>query len=209
MREILAQYAPALVIAMGTLLTIMGTFWAAVRQTSNNRVLTQKNERIRELSEKVSETLTGGDSFCYLQLIRFDGDPTLSQTALIHSGKYPLYDVSLTIIDPDEPYRMEKGKLDWNDVINKQHVIRVGNLSPNQTTIVQGLTLPQRDIIRLNILISARNGFISERLRSVRQGDKWAQALTANTVGTTDAAKVLIEMIDDAFPRNAEGKVEW
>ena len=209
MREILAQYAPAFVIVVGTLITIIGTFWAAVRQTNNNRVLMQKNERIRELSEKVSETMTGGDSFCYLQLLRLDGEPSLFQAALTHSGKYPLYDVSLTIIDPDEPYRVVEGKLDWNDVMKKQHVFRVGNLSPKQTTIVQGLALPQRDVIRLNILISARNGFISERLRFVQQGNMWVQALTATTAGNMNTPRVLIEKIDDAFPRNAEGQVEW
>jgi hypothetical protein len=116
--------APALVIACGALLVAFGGFWAAYRQSHFNAELREKNEEISRL--------TGGDGFCWIafQVVDSRGllvnaynmpDDLILIPNFVHQGKFPLYDVSASIVDVDE---LKK------DIMRATTTANIGNMAP-------------------------------------------------------------------------------
>jgi hypothetical protein len=68
---------------------------------------------------------------------------------------------------------------------------------------------PSRILIyRLSIIfISARNGFVDQLLRARRLHGRWIFASKVMRGYKND--EVLLEKIDEGFPRNKQGQVDW
>ncbi|MEJ7606336.1 MAG: hypothetical protein WKF37_08720 [Bryobacteraceae bacterium] len=72
----------------------------AIQQLSASTIQTSKlQEKLLSQSDTISDlarqgitTATGGDSFCYMAIV--NGNPIF-----LHSGKFPLYDVTARIVD--------------------------------------------------------------------------------------------------------------
>jgi hypothetical protein len=60
---------PAGLIFLGVLISAVGAFWAAIQQTDFERELRARSDRIAELSQDALHSVTGGDSFCYIQFM--------------------------------------------------------------------------------------------------------------------------------------------
>lgn len=49
--------------------------------------------------KELTGNITGGNSFCYLKLLKIKETPNLRLCGLVNDGKFPLYDVKLEILD--------------------------------------------------------------------------------------------------------------
>ena len=109
--------APAIVIFLGGILSLIGAFWSSTRQSNFNATLAEKNNEIGRLTQENNNLITGGDSFCLMDFLMYDSEgkifsgnnvPDVIRLAPIffHQGKYPLYEVFARIVDLDEANRM-------------------------------------------------------------------------------------------------------
>jgi hypothetical protein len=204
---------------VGAFLSALGSFLVLARQsrtsegirTQVEENLTQTGENLRQTREIITHVektiahITGGDSFCYVALANVSARGAL--LGVVHQGQYPLYDVSIRIHNLDEFDRLG-GPITLEKMARADTVITVGNLGPNQSAMWSKWSLPDADQQRYNIFISARNGFVSQLLRLQRVNGKW-QSATKVTRDFDQNQVTLYERIDEDFPRDAAGQVQW
>lgn len=111
----LLTYIGIALIAIGTLLTIMGQQKIADRST---KLLQDKSNKIELLSSKLSETnqeiaatVTGGESFCFLFPNPSFGKINTIDFHLLNQGKYPVYDVFIRIWDNSRSEGFDYGQI--------------------------------------------------------------------------------------------------
>lgn len=175
---------PSILIAIGSILVVIGGFWASLEQSAYKEKLSSKNEEIIGLNNQINYSITGGDSYSYLSINKSDKGNKLS-TVIVHSGDYPLYDLTLRIVDLDK-----FGKISgyWGEVLN------IGNLPAGMArTLEYKIDFSNRKLARLNIFISARNGHKTQLLRVKSLNGKWFFA----TQVKLDDGKIVFEKIDD------------
>lgn len=181
-------------------------------QEQNNELQTKILDLARSnasLAKESISTVTGGDSFCYMNFSYQFGMPT---PVLIHSGKYPLYDVQVRITDLNKFRRKVElhQPLDLSSDIN----LTIGELQVGRVWINRGLAVPFSDerAQDFNIFFSARNGIWTEILRLRKVGNSWSPALRVRFSPTdipNPPAKPAFEQVPKDFPRNADGLVDW
>lgn len=111
----LLTYIGIALIALGTLLTIMGQHKIADRST---KLLQSKSNKIELLSSKISETnqeiaatVTGGEAFCFLFPDPSFGKINTIDFHLLNQGKYPVYDVFIRIWDDSRAEGFDYGQI--------------------------------------------------------------------------------------------------
>jgi hypothetical protein len=153
-------------------------------------------------------TVTGGDSFCYLDFAANGTLPTFVQR-----GKYPISDVSARIVDLKKFDRLiaTNPQPSLQELLSADTSVQLGELTPN-AALVRGTVKLVGQSARFNIFFSARNGFWTQKLRLRLVGGKWVRAIRVTTteIGRDKKGpKKLFEKIDKGFPRNAKGEVDW
>jgi hypothetical protein len=215
-------------IAMGTILTYIGQ---QINNDKSNKELIGKSEKIESLSEenktliieinklnkKISADLTGGEGYCYFMPSRPGQNSNIVDLMLMNDGDYPIYDISVKIDDVEKMMEIlhkekEAGKLPYDSMTlsnamfaKASIVIQVGNMGPHQYAQLNGIQIPPDvDKKSYNIHITARNGTLTQILRYRRIDNKWKMALQIMKEG-----KVIKEDVDEDFPRNEKGKIDW
>ncbi|MFA5180649.1 MAG: hypothetical protein WC405_04965 [Syntrophales bacterium] len=180
------------------------------------RDLRKKSEEIAELNKDIAATVTGGDSYCHIDIYRPGKLSNIVDLMLMHEGKYPSYDVTIKIDDVEKMLNMfkseeRKGNIPYSSMTEaftmmaqSSKIIRVGNIGPNQGMQLDGLILPDTDRQSYNISITARNGIVSQIVRFRRVKGEWKIAHQINI-----PSKGVLERIDPDFPRDEDGKVKW
>jgi hypothetical protein len=207
---------PAIFIAVGGLLSVVGALFAARQRAEYERVLRQKAEENAELTRQVAASVTGGDTFAYLQPLPTDSEDSVT-LLLTRDGDYPLYDVEVRIGDQarvDELIaRYSSGGagtlkpgFSLRQFYEGQTVLRIGNVGMSQAWTYEGYRLPNREHVNLAVSIQARNGSVSQRLAMRRIGGerKWASIVRRDR----DNA-LLVRMADSGFPVNQSGEIDW
>jgi hypothetical protein len=168
----------------------------------SQRDLRKKSDENAALYKSIASTVTGGDSYCYLTPVDEGTTPLL---LLVHQGKFPLYDISLRIVDLNKWSQLKQPIT--LDSVNQTHtILNAGNLAPSHTIQVGKLSLPDGDSQDFNIFVSARNGFFTELLRCRRVKGQWVYALR---VTNTNSNAIWFEKIWPDYPRDAMGQVQW
>lgn len=182
--------------------------------------ISQKNSELSlansELNKKIANSVTGGDSYCYVIV----GNPTKSDTVdlmLKSEGEYPLYDVEIKIHDMEQRVKnlnREKMKnpsrnlstYDFFSLINKSaKIIKIGNIGPNQGYFLGDIQLPvDSNIARYDMEIMARNGRVLQMVQFRKVNNTWikAEKIVFNQ-------KVVSKNISPDFPQDAESKYLW
>lgn len=199
-RMSLAPYYPALVILAGAVIVAFGGFWAAYRQANFNARLNDKNNEIITLQDQQIRAVTGGDSYPYV-MPTFSGDGKVTML-LMNQGKYPLYDVQVTIVDGDLFAALVKSSNDVSRDIRaiqsqSQQVYKIGNLGEHQSSSFRGFDLDSKTGARnFTMYLLARNGQVNEWMSLRWVKDHWSVAVIAlNEKG------VLERHIGDDFPK--------
>ncbi len=210
---------PAILIFIGVVISGAGAIWASIEQSQSEKQLREKAEEIArksddlvtksneitELNKKISQSITGGNSFAYLQPSYLSGGVFPESLMLIHQGEYPLYDISIRVVDLDE-FESELAKPKGSaNLMTVGSNLNIGNLSP-KTASFSGVAIKEKSIIRINVFFTARNGTFSEQIRIAKVGNEYKVALQ---VSGLDSTQPLFEKIDEGYPVSADGGVTW
>jgi hypothetical protein len=153
---------------VGAAVVAIGTFWSGHRQVMSAAEARTRNEKIAQLTEQVHGYTSGGESFCHGYPL-FNQERTAFGWTFIHSGDYPLSEVSVRIFDmtrqPNEP--------EWTG-----HNYALGTLFPGRASgggPVQVASVSHG----FNLFFVARNGSWTQEIRWVSVSDTF---VTANRV---------------------------
>lgn len=169
------------------------------------RDLRGKSEEIAELNKQTTNSITGGDSFCFIRTDELM-EPT-PNLVVEHSGKYPLYDVYIKLLDEDFADELLKSGKSIGDAVSQSSVHRyMGNITPLQKLFVSKAFRVDSQTHRYSVYFYGRNGVWHQWLRMKRVNGIWR---TAIRVTGSNSARIVFEFIDIDFPRNDKGEVEW
>jgi len=201
-------YAALVFIFLGA----AGAVWLAIdtSRTSDeitglNRKIAEKSDEIAKLNREIANSVTGGNSFCYMVTMLKQGIPHF---VVVHQGKYPLYDLTVTIVDLDIFEELSREKVTLENLFKSEVIVNVGNVAPNQARFLKQVRFKPKETVRFNIFFSARNGYFTQTLRIKKVGTEWKTAFKVTQV-MEGKEETLLEKIDDGYPRNANGIVQW
>jgi hypothetical protein len=188
------------------------SFVGAVLAAAGAVLASQQNAELnRELARLAMENLgsvTGGDSFAYVDLLS-PSDPAGPAILVTQRGKYPVYDMSVRIVDLDKFDTLRKSQQITVEALAADEIVTSRNIAPGTGFVVDRRLPPlQTERPRFNIFISARNGSWTQLLRFHKvDGKLWKRA--TRVVRNDPTGRLLYEYIDDGFPRNNAGQVDW
>lgn len=210
------QWTGVIVIAFGTILTIIGQ---QKTNNLNNKLIQEKSDKITEmsqenirLSEKIVELskqsinqITGGDSWAYVSsgLHSKSGVPNQPfGLKLNHVGDNPLHDLIIEISEVEYSTGSSQKSYTLKQIFNKE----VGTLSKSIYSEPLGiLELPNKNRAEYKVKLKARNGEIMQHWIFIkREGNYWSTAMKVvkfkpNKDGGFSKVN-LYEKIDDGFP---------
>jgi hypothetical protein len=143
-------------------------------------------------SDATVASVTGGDSFCYL-LTGKDG------SFLIHEGKYPLYDLSVEVLDAS------KG------LGGPRQNYFIGNLSPGFAHTVP-IALPTHgEEFQVKLFFNARNGSWAQKYARLRSCESLSEAIVVQRGFDMKAGKnkEIFIQVDPSFPRDVKDEIDW
>ncbi|MGZ5127185.1 MAG: hypothetical protein ACXWC1_30800 [Burkholderiales bacterium] len=179
------------------------------------------NQEISTLTKESQAMITGGDAFCLIDpFFMHSNELYLAPT---NPGKYPLYDLSIKVTDGVEfaLFMREHHRHGADKPINGEELERravrkipVGNLSPGIIRMGDpAFSYPTGSMVQeraFTIESVARNGAVTQviRLRKLKDGG-WAIAYRVYRLEGEGPPKIIKERIDDNFPKNEKGEVDW
>jgi hypothetical protein len=211
-------------------LTVLGAFWIALADKKSSKaakivaaiiVLSSimalaKNiqaERAqaafeREMRVKAEETLrqvTGGEGFTEVSLSGLNPSSSEALLAISNGGDYPLYDVSLSIIDLEMQHELERrGVPPSESFFSVMNNLGPFNIGPHQTKLIKNWKLHGSQSLSYAINVTGRNGAWFQALRYRLIGDKWVRATSVKRNND-----VLLHEIEDGYPLDGTGEPKW
>jgi hypothetical protein len=225
---------PAIVVLVGAVITAIGAFWIALK-SENDRTLFErelrdrgdkltkvqeelkaKSDEVAELNRNIAASVTGGDSFCYFT---FNFDSNGGRPIVIQQGKYPLYEVNVRVVDLDKWDAVEEQSKKGGGAPSALETMKssetlfdIGNMGPHEARVMNAFVPfpPNKEKLRFNIFINARNGWFTELLRVYKVNGEWRPAIKVTKDNISDTGPdgepiTLMEMIDPAL----KGKIDW
>ena len=186
---------------VGFLISGIGAFWASQQQTSSALNLLTKSEEIARLNQELANSVSGGDSFCYLAISTIHPVTNTGQLYVIHSGEHNLYGVRARIVDVEKLHQLFYGKIPLDQA---EMNISIGDLIPSFAQRLSPFTLDNGNTRSFNVLFTARNGSFKQLLWFKKIHGEWLYATKVER-----GSKVLFEQVPKEFPRTAMGNVEW
>ena len=209
-----------------SVLTVLGAFWIALADKKSSKaakivaaiivlssiIALAKNiqaERAqaafeREMRVKAEETLrqVTGEGFTEVALSGLKPSSSEALLAISNGGDYPLYDVSLNIVDLEMQHELERRGVPPSEsfftVLNKLGPFNIG---PHQTVIIENWKLHGSQSLSYAINVTGRNGAWFQALRYRLIGNKWVRA--TNIKRNND---VLLHEIEDGYPLDGTGE---
>lgn len=141
---------------VGAIMSSTGAFWSGHRQIKSGAENKARNEKLIELSDKLHQSVTGGNAFCYGYPMMLN--PGQFQWTFIHSGEFPLYDVQVRIHD------RRKSSLASGNTLS------LGTLFPGRSHsygALPGAVDIRTPVQAFNLFFVARNGSWTQEIRWV------------------------------------------
>ena len=170
--------------------------------------ITSKSGETAEINKQIASSITGGASFAYIVPTFFDPTHNSPMLTLVHRGEYPLYDLTVRILDMATFDKMVRQNNSYFDKLREEVQLSISNIAPNQARMLKTVQLGS-DPLRWNLFFSARNGFFTELLRVRRVGNEWKTALKVIRTPSSSNEQLLFEKIDSGYPLSKNGQVEW
>jgi hypothetical protein len=175
---------PAILTAIGSVIVLIGVFWAALEQNATDKKLEALSEENRQLSKQLHEALTGGNSypkFLYAPDIKHLTDPDAPEIFLAIQGDKMIYDARIEHVDLSEsldPKQFASIQDFIHASLKTLEPIKGGNFFPNRAFRVGYVRMkPQWNERRFGLGTIARNGVFSQvtTLRRDKTG-RWYMA---------------------------------
>lgn len=197
---------PMVLVALGAILSATGGFLATYRQNQekiessqakaeSEKQLRLRSDEIAELNKKIAQSITGGDSYCYVSFALGANDSPLM--TLVHEGDFPLYDVSIRIWEPANYQNIPAGS--FEEVMKKDINLNIGNISPKMARLMGRFELQGRTEVELAVQIGARNGFINQTIVLRKIDGTWKGSNKVRRANHDGTETPLLDRVDDGF----------
>ena len=172
--------------------------------------LRKKSEEVARLNAEIVRSVTGGNNFCYVNLVTGDTGENSATIVVVNAGNYPLYDISFRMWDPADYEKSSQISKSLEDFNRHALIKNVGNLNPHSVKSYESFILPDTDSKSFKVTINARNGAFTELLRLRKVDGVWKRAFRVHSgFMNQDESTLLIEKADSDFPRERNGKINW
>ena len=162
--------------------------------TKLQQQLLASSDTIAALAKQNISEVTGGDSFCYVEMGTVPRD---FMASVVRKGKYPLFDVHVTITDLNA---LDTGKPTSVNTRTFPKIDLVRGLSHRLGLYPED---PKVEYKRFNIEISARNGYFTHLLRIKNLKERgWTWATLVNAGYFTGKKGIVLEEIHPEFPKD-------
>lgn len=183
----------------GTWLVLVGAVIAAVGaflQSQNNRALNAdlraKSAELIELQNGLVAYTKGIGSYFYLDVGPVGG-ANFALMLIKRGGTNPVYEAEMNIVDSQAHRPPQR--------------IRLGTLGSDAITGAWQLNMEFGDSRHLTVYLTSRN---AEHRQDIRLRRVNGQVVAATrVVETFNDGKIIYEKVDDAFPRDEQGRVDW
>ena len=204
---------------LGGLVGAIGAFWQSQARADFNRQLAAKNQEIADITNRTLVSVTGGDSFVYLEPLRRYGRVTYF---LRQSGTHPTFDVVVRVQEgtgqgllfgPASVGTIKRGSgVDWTTPLPPWP------LTPVPFEPAPGIAWPfimpwpmvfpeppvaGTKIREFRIELAARNGIIVQQLKVWLKGDRWQTA--SRDIERAGVALTLPKDFNEAQDQDAAG----
>ncbi len=160
----------SIMIAAGSIIVVIGGFWATLEQGSTNKKLESLTQENQQLTKELHQTVTGGNSypfFVYGPDIRHIGEPNIVGVTIAITGDRPIFDASIEhtdITDRLDPEQYSSHQEFINAFLAKNvGPIKGGTFLPNRAFPVGFVQMkPDWDKRVLRITTVARNGAFTQ-----------------------------------------------
>lgn len=143
---------------------------------------------------KLQGYITGGDSYCYVKILPNKDERTYGMYVL-NEGEFPVFDVSLQIIDQE---KLKYFGTDSLESIKKAAIYAFYDRVPAKKLFPHSTgTFPNSDKLDLGIMIEAQNGRFSQTLICRRITGSWR---CGTKVINVTSKEVLIDESNPTFP---------
>lgn len=191
----LHQFGPTALIISGAIISLAGAVWS---QAQSNK----QTDEILNLNKQITETITGGNSYPMaspVYLAKHGEQGEINKIILSHKGKYPIYELAVTIIDM---IAFEKEK---NKAIPNQNAYmwkrQIGTIGKGYEEILLEIPVEYASHIDYRLIYIARNGQITQRIIYIKKKSKWLTSSSLEKNG-----KIIHEYHDKGFPEKLLGK---
>lgn len=173
-----------------------------IKSTNQQNTILDLGKQNSDLSLQLSQStqtlygnLTGGNSYC--ELIIKPVNTTTAELILISHGDFPLYELSLRVVDLDILEKTEIKSIE--DIGKTQLILNVGNMQANSAQVLGQITADfSKDYKAFNIFYNARNGFFTQGTRMFKIDSSWRDATVITSLTSN---KTLYEKNDPAIPK--------
>jgi hypothetical protein len=181
----------------------------ATSATQFAATMRRSNQIVGSVQESIN-TITGGNSFCYLAFTaskESETSVTIGRYLAVQQGKYPLYGVHARVVD------LTKAPHTSADFNAATITLNIGDLAKDTSeslpSIVPFVNGPNESF---NIFFSAHNGLWTENLRMRDVSGAWRSAIRVfrdriGKQGKYESYNVF-ELVDPEYPL-INGKVDW
>ena len=98
----------------------------------------------------------------------------------------------------------------FENLFRDEILLNIGNLAPNSAQILSEVRFQPKETLRFNVFFSARNGFFTQILRIKKLGNEWKIASKVTKVKVEEKKEeTIFEKIDEGYPRNEKGIIQW
>lgn len=190
----LAKLAPygTLIVLAGAIIAALGAYLQSQNNRALNADLRAKSAELIDLQNGLVAYTKGIGSYFYLDVLPTPGT-NFALMAIKRVGANPVYEAKLNFVD--------------SQASRKPQLIDVGTLGSDAITGAWQLNMDYGDSRTLTIFLTSRNAEHRQDIR-LRRVDGHVVAAT-RVVETFNEGKVIYEKIDDAFPRDEQGRADW
>jgi len=185
--------------------------WFRVRKQQRveqdlGNIETKLQRMLDDLDKKTTNlvnTAVGGDSFCFLWALPDNRTDVASNLLVEQRGQHPLRGVEVTLVDLGRLRVQAMAGPVPPDAQGEQ--FKIGDMPHGSARhIPQPLDCSNQTSVSVNAFFNAMNGSWKQYLRLQKAGGRWHRALS---VVRDD--KVIFEMVDEGYPRQADGSVQF
>lgn len=178
----------------------LGAQWVRIkRQGKVESSLSSITQRLEGATSHLTDTISGGDSYCYAACLNVDADGR-GLLVVKHFGRFPLYDVSARFVEVKATNADFEIKPDSDIGV----IQSLGNVAPGTTCVMGAFPVQLRDGGRYSIFFSARNGIWRQHMQVVRTACDWAVATRLKRRG-----EFFFRDVSPDYPRKSDGTIAW
>ncbi|PKA06416.1 hypothetical protein [Leptospira harrisiae] len=158
---------------------IIGQIFRVKKQTVIENNFESLQNRLGSLLDKIEtktnqliDYVTGGKSFPLVLIGTINSKTNVGIISISHQGDYPLYDVSIRIVDLQE-FEKIKDNFNINNMHRSDKNFNIGNLIPKTALQIGDWLVQNQPKQDYNIFMFARNGSFTQMIRFRKKNEKW------------------------------------